>query len=200
MKAFLLYPTAHLPYDLPWLDRSYYLWRKVMELLAGEFSLSPSHLHSLPSGHYHNTFFWNALNKCSHPSNRHQVSDPYKSTGKIIGAPIILGRCTSLSAHESESMLRTYLVCREKQANSTWEKQYTNSRDPIASTSELLLVSLSMIDRLCGLVVRVLGYRFGGPGSIPGSTRFSGKKKRKTISGSGTGSTQPREYNWGATW
>jgi hypothetical protein len=25
-------------------------------------------------------------------------------------------------------------------------------------------------------VVRVLGYRFGGPGSIPGTTRFSGEK------------------------
>jgi hypothetical protein len=43
---------------------------------------------------------------------------------------------------------------------------------------------------LCGLVVRVLGYRSGGPGSIPGTTRKS--------SGSGTGSSQPREYNWGA--
>jgi hypothetical protein len=30
------------------------------------------------------------------------------------------------------------------------------------------------VDRLCGLVVRVLGYRSGGPGSIPGTTR---KKK-----------------------
>jgi hypothetical protein len=29
-------------------------------------------------------------------------------------------------------------------------------------------------DLLCGLVVRVLGYRSGGPGSIPGTTR---KKK-----------------------
>jgi hypothetical protein len=29
-------------------------------------------------------------------------------------------------------------------------------------------------DRLCGLVVRVLGYRSGSPGSIPGTTR---KKK-----------------------
>jgi hypothetical protein len=27
------------------------------------------------------------------------------------------------------------------------------------------------IDRLCGLVVRVLGYRSGGPGSIPGTIR-----------------------------
>jgi hypothetical protein len=26
-------------------------------------------------------------------------------------------------------------------------------------------------DRLCGLVVRVLVYRAGGPGSIPGSTK-----------------------------
>jgi hypothetical protein len=31
-------------------------------------------------------------------------------------------------------------------------------------------------DRLCGLVVRVLGYRSGGPGSIPGTT-----KKKKVV-------------------
>jgi hypothetical protein len=43
-------------------------------------------------------------------------------------------------------------------------------------------------DRLCGLVVGVLGYRSGGPGSIPGTTR-------KKSSGSGTGFTQLREYN-----
>jgi hypothetical protein len=30
-------------------------------------------------------------------------------------------------------------------------------------------------DRLCGLVVRVPGYRFRGPGSIPGTTRSSEK-------------------------
>jgi hypothetical protein len=36
-----------------------------------------------------------------------------------------------------------------------------------------------IVDRLCGLVVTVLGYRFGGPGSIPGTTRFSEEKKRK---------------------
>jgi hypothetical protein len=42
------------------------------------------------------------------------------------------------------------------------------------------------------VVYRVLGYRSGGPGSIPGTTR-------KKSSVSGTGSTQPREYNRGAT-
>jgi hypothetical protein len=31
-------------------------------------------------------------------------------------------------------------------------------------------------DRLYGLVVRVPGYRSRGPGSIPGSTRFSDKQ------------------------
>jgi hypothetical protein len=33
-------------------------------------------------------------------------------------------------------------------------------------------VPLSLcVDRLCVLVVKVLGYRSGGPGSIPGSTK-----------------------------
>jgi hypothetical protein len=50
-------------------------------------------------------------------------------------------------------------------------------------------------DRLCGLVVRVLGCRCGGPGSIPGTTRFSGGGGKENGSGSGTGSTQPREYS-----
>jgi hypothetical protein len=49
----------------------------------------------------------------------------------------------------------------------------------------------------CGLVVRVLGYRSGGLGSIPGTTRFSGGKNPDFLrnGGSGTESTQPREYN-----
>jgi hypothetical protein len=37
-----------------------------------------------------------------------------------------------------------------------------------------LVLYESELDRLCGLVVRVIGYRSGGPGSIPGTTR---KKK-----------------------
>jgi hypothetical protein len=38
-------------------------------------------------------------------------------------------------------------------------------------------------------VVRVLGYRSTGPGSIPGTT------KKKEVVGLERGSTQPREYN-----
>jgi hypothetical protein len=48
--------------------------------------------------------------------------------------------------------------------------------------------AISLFVFLCGLVVRILDYSSGGPGSIPGTTR-------KKSSGSGTGSTQPREYN-----
>jgi hypothetical protein len=33
----------------------------------------------------------------------------------------------------------------------------------------------SVLDRLCGLVVRVPGYRSRGPGSISGATRFTEK-------------------------
>jgi hypothetical protein len=46
-----------------------------------------------------------------------------------------------------------------------------------------ILRSIGSGDRICGLVVRVLGYRSGGPGSIPGTTRFSEKKRKKTVVG-----------------
>jgi hypothetical protein len=36
-----------------------------------------------------------------------------------------------------------------------------------------LYVMHKKVDRLCGLVVRVSGYRSIGLGSIPGATRFS---------------------------
>jgi hypothetical protein len=42
--------------------------------------------------------------------------------------------------------------------------------------SEIIKLTLlyKIIDRLCGLVVRILGYRSGSKGSVPGTTR---KKK-----------------------
>jgi hypothetical protein len=36
-------------------------------------------------------------------------------------------------------------------------------------------LTYSSEDRLCALVVRVPGYKSRGPGSIPGTTRFSEK-------------------------
>jgi hypothetical protein len=47
--------------------------------------------------------------------------------------------------------------------------------DPYSRTTQnsrqLIGIRVHIIDRLCGLVVRVLSYRFVGLGSIPGTTR-----------------------------
>jgi hypothetical protein len=59
----------------------------------------------------------------------------------------------------------------------------------LISCNACIILCIGLVtDRLGGLMVIVLDYRSGGPGSIPGTTR-------KKSSGSGTGSTQPREYN-----
>jgi hypothetical protein len=41
---------------------------------------------------------------------------------------------------------------------------------PIPDTKIYFVEWARIGDRLCGLVIRVLGYRSGGPGSIPGTT------------------------------
>jgi hypothetical protein len=54
------------------------------------------------------------------------------------------------------------------------------SKTLVPTSQNDALTKRAKYDRLCGLVVRVLGYRSGGPGSIPGTIRFSeGKKKKK---------------------
>jgi hypothetical protein len=54
-------------------------------------------------------------------------------------------------------------------------------------------ILLLLFDRLCGLVVRVIGYRSGGPGSIPGTTR------KKNVVGLERGPLSLVSTNWGAT-
>jgi hypothetical protein len=49
---------------------------------------------------------------------------------------------------------------------SKWKLEPSSGRD---DTNKFFLCLAS--DRLCGLVVRVLGCRSGGPGSIPGTTK-----------------------------
>jgi hypothetical protein len=50
--------------------------------------------------------------------------------------------------------------------------RYTTYLDPFCVyIQQYNKCMMYVYDRLCGLVVRVLGYRSGDPGSIPGTTR-----------------------------
>jgi hypothetical protein len=53
--------------------------------------------------------------------------------------------------------------------------QALKSCSAIKKNSKYIRILRYHSHRLCGLVVRVLGYRSRGPGSIPGVTRFSEK-------------------------
>jgi hypothetical protein len=41
----------------------------------------------------------------------------------------------------------------------------------LSSSSSFVMVLVVVVVRFCGIMVRGLGYRSGGPGSIPGTTR-----------------------------
>jgi hypothetical protein len=47
------------------------------------------------------------------------------------------------------------------------------SRRMLKTSIEFVSNFYSLSDSLCGLVLRIPGYRSRGPGSIPGATRFS---------------------------
>jgi hypothetical protein len=53
-----------------------------------------------------------------------------------------------------------------------WTVRIQRMNTNLVSNIELSIIyCVSRYDRLCGLVVRVFGYRYGGPGLIPGTTR-----------------------------
>jgi hypothetical protein len=64
---------------------------------------------------------------------------------KDIRTPIILGRCPSLSAQESESMLRTYLVCREKRER---ERERETSKRHVGEAHSVLITAILLPQRL----------------------------------------------------
>jgi hypothetical protein len=66
-----------------------------------------------------------------------------QSPKKSIGVPIIFGRCPSLSAYESESMLRTYLACREKR-----ERERETSKRHVGKAHSVLITANLLPQRL----------------------------------------------------
>jgi hypothetical protein len=69
----------------------------------------------------------------------------------------------------------TIKCCSELRVVSAPYPELTNCKTFATSCMYMLYYVMTHIsitsDRLCGLVVRVLGYRSGGPGSIPGTTK-----------------------------
>jgi hypothetical protein len=57
----------------------------------------------------------------------------------------------------------------------TEKKKYSHFVTEDVRLSFNFILYTVYFDRLCGLVVRVPGYRSRGPSSIPGATRFSEK-------------------------
>jgi hypothetical protein len=49
------------------------------------------------------------------------------------------------------------------------------SQDDSTILLAIICIHIILLGRPCGPVVRVTGYRFRGPGSIPGATKFSEK-------------------------
>jgi hypothetical protein len=63
---------------------------------------------------------------------------------EVTGASIILGWCPSLLTYESESMLRTYVVCREKQQR---EREKTSKRH-VGEAHSVLTTAILLPQRL----------------------------------------------------
>jgi hypothetical protein len=110
----------------------------------------------------------NLVRWCSFLKQRY-VSSPllwichYKSPGKQKGLELSEWRCI----HGHSWKLVTKLVCKwtQKKTKCTLISRHQNSNQ-----NHTIFVE-NLVDRLCGLFVRVPGYRSRGPGSIPGATR-----------------------------
>jgi hypothetical protein len=83
--------------------------------------------------------------------------------------------CASVSVSNEETRGQMLYIDTKSQSN-------TSNAFPLVTENTISAIqrstdqgnnvsTVSAIDRLCGLVVRVLGYRSGDPGSIPGTTR-----------------------------
>jgi hypothetical protein len=74
-----------------------------------------------------------------------------------------------LSSLESKKLRSFYVPVISFPIRENWVFFYKKSEFLILDC--LIYITFITLDSLCGLVVRVLGYRSGGPGSIPDTTK-----------------------------
>jgi hypothetical protein len=110
------------------------------------------------------TLYW--VNEQSRPIEHHHCHSPVSLC--VLECPLfqLQGLQTCLcSSHKQE-----HYVPRRHRRPWTTNPFFTNFSIPVFLTRTVFHL-FTWIFHLCGLVVRVLGYRSGGPGSIPGTTR-----------------------------
>jgi hypothetical protein len=112
---------------------------------------------------------------------------------QLVPAPSRRVRPCPPSLH-SFHLVSSYLLRRSDIRNGTSGRRALGSRarPDVGSVIWTLIRPMLSVDHLCGLVVTVPGYRSG--------VRFPELPDFVRSCGSGAGSTQPREYNWGSTW
>jgi hypothetical protein len=81
-------------------------------------------------------------------------------------APTAISTAISVAAYAGNTVLSVALTTDVAATNMN-----TNNTNTTATTRIEFTNTITTTDRLCGLVVRVLGYKSGGPGSIPDTTR-----------------------------
>jgi hypothetical protein len=92
------------------------------------------------------------------------------------GAQIILGRCPSLSAHDSESMLRTYLVCGDKQER---EEEREASKRHVGEAHSVLTTAILLPQRLSCYWGKIVSLRMLASIRLP-NLRLTTAQQRST--------------------
>jgi hypothetical protein len=125
-----------------------------------------------------------------HYSCRSLNKDPLFCCGLQLSGFIAMSTCWAMSDKSAKSVPDSYIArarthtytcqCHTRILAMVWATCGLHC-DKAENLHYLLATPNYRNDRLCGLMVKIHGYRSRGPGSIPDATRFS------------------RECNWGAT-
>jgi hypothetical protein len=89
---------------------------------------------------------------------------------------LYLTQKTSLACKYPVALVESGITPRKLAPTLMRDTNYSKDENVIQNYIGLKESAYPLRDRLCGLVIRVPGYRSRGPGSIPGATSFSEKK------------------------
>jgi hypothetical protein len=103
----------------------------------------------------------------------HKMLGNCRVATQLVASWVVL--CSLELVIQSMVNLTTFSVSRSMFPNSTIVRNEMQRTWSTAVLFSFMVPYRHLLDRLCGLVFRVPGYRSRGPGSIPGATTFSEK-------------------------